>query len=431
MKVSLRKIISIFVLISGQLSIGICQVNFDDYFESKSLRFDFYLAGNAQHQAVYVDCFREEPYWAGPRMHLIDNPEYGEYYCNVYDEASGKFVYGKGFCSLFQEWQTTDEAKTIERSYSQTVIIPYPKQTVRLEISVRSYKTGKFEPLFQTTVDPKSIFIRREKSPSYPVTEILRNGEIAEKVDLVFVAEGYTVSEMDKFRKDAARFTDFLFRIEPFAGRKKDFNVWAVESPSEESGTDIPGEGIWKNTALNAGFWTFGIDRYLTTSDLFAVRDRVRNVPCDAVYVIVNSSKYGGGGIYNYYGLGTADHESSCSVFVHEFGHSFAGLADEYYTSEVTYNDFYNLKNEPWEPNITTLVNFDTKWKDMLPPGTPVPTPDTEKNKNKIGVYEGGGYVSKGVYRPMIDCRMHSNRSDFCPVCRRAINRMIDWSIDK
>ncbi len=427
----LKKTLLASALIFGQLSLIYGQLRFDDYFEPKTLRFDFYLAGNADQQNIYVDCFREEPQWGGPLTHLTDNPDYGEYCYRVYDEVSGKLIYSKGFCSLFQEWRTTDEAKTINRSYSQVIAIPYPKKDIRLEVLARSYATGKFEPLFQTTVDPKSIFINREKRPSYPVTKIVDNGIPAKKVDLVFVAEGYTKEEMDKFRKDAARFTDFLFQTKPYDSRKKDFNVWAVECPSEESGVDIPGQGIWKNTALKSHFWTFGIDRYLTAPDLAIIRDKVWNVPCDAVFVIVNSEKYGGGGIYNYYGLGTAGHELSCVVFVHEFGHSFAGLADEYFSSEVAYNDFYNLKTEPWEPNITTLVDFGAKWKDMLPAGTPVPTPDTKENETKVGVYEGGGYVTKGVYRPMINCRMRSNHSDFCPVCQRAISRMIDWSIDK
>ncbi len=407
------------------------QWKFDDYFERTTLRFDFYLAGNANRQTVYVDCFREEPQWAGSLTHLVDDSNYGEYCYMLYDVASGELIYRRGFSSLFQEWRTTDEAQNTSRSYNQVIVMPYPKKNVRLEIMERSYATGKFNLLFQTTIDPSDIFINREKRPSYPVTTILHHGDPANKVDLVFVAEGYTEAEMGKFRRDAVRFADCLFETKPYSDRKGDFNVWAVESPSEESGVDIPGENIWKNTALNAHFYTFGIDRYLTTPDLFAVRNRVWNVPCDVVYVIVNSDVYGGGGIYNYYGLSTADHDLSGPVFIHELGHAFAGLADEYFTSEVAYNDFYHLKNEPWEPNITTLVNFAAKWKDMLLVETSIPTPDIWENENKLGVYEGGGYASKGIYRPMIQCRMRSNHSEFCPVCQRAINRMIDWSIDQ
>ena len=427
----IRRFIFAIILIHCQLFFIWGQIKFNDYFEQKTLRFDFFLAGNSERQDVYVDCFREEPQWGGSLTHLTDHPDYGEYYYRVYDEASETLIYCKGFCSLFQEWRTTDEAKTTNRSYSQVITMPYPKKTIRLEIVTRSFTTGKFEPLFQTSLDPQSIYINREKRTEYPVTKILNNGIPAQKVDLVFVAEGYTKDEMDKFRKDAARFTDYLFQTEPYSNRKNDFNVWAVECPSEESGVDIPGQNIWKNTALQSHFWTFGIDRYLTAPDLILIRDKVWNVPCDAVFVMVNSEKYGGGGIFNYYGLGTVDHALSCIVFVHELGHSFAGLADEYFNSEVAYNDFYNLKVEPWEPNITTLVNFETKWKNILPAETPIPTLPDKRNQNKVGVFEGGGYVTKGVYRPVDDCRMRSNNADFCPVCQRAINWMIDWSIDK
>jgi hypothetical protein len=425
-----KKIVVLAILVHGQLSLAHGQIKFNDYFETKTLRFDFILAGNAWRQAVYVDGFREEPHWSGSLTHLTDHPDYGEYSYRMYDEASGKLIYRKGFSSLFQEWRTTEEARTINRSYSQVMVLPYPKKNIRIEILSRSYATGKFEPLFRTVLDPKSIYINREKRPDYPVTQLLNNGRPAHKVDLVFVAEGYTAREMDKFKRDAERFADFLFKVKPYNDRKIDFNVWAVECPSEESGVDIPGQNIWKNTALQSHFWTFGIDRYLTAPNLAIIRDKVWNVPCDALFVIVNSNKYGGGGIYNYYGLGTAGHEQSCDVFVHELGHSFAGLGDEYYNSEVAYNDFYNLKTEPWEPNLTTLVNFDTKWKDMLPAGTPIPTPPNEMNEGRVGVYEGGGYVTHRIFRPMINCRMRSNSPFLCPVCQRAINRMIDHTID-
>jgi hypothetical protein len=426
-----NKIAWVLVLIQCQIFAVFGQLKFDDYFEAKTLRFDFFLAGNAERQDVFVDCFREEPQWGGPLTHLTDAPDYGEYCYRVYDEASGTLIYSRGFCSLFQEWRTTDEAKTVNRSYSQVIVMPYPKKAIRLEILARSYATGKFEPMFQTLLNPNNIYINREKRPEYPVTQVLNNGNPHQKVDLVFVAEGYTKDEMDKFRKDAQRFTDYLFQMQPYSDRKNDFNVWAVECPSEESGVDIPGQNIWKNTALKSHFWTFGIDRYLTAPDLATIRDKVWNTPCDAVFVIVNSEKYGGGGIYNYYGIGTSNHSLSAIVFAHELGHSFVGLADEYFDSEVAYNDFYNLETEPWEPNLTTLVNFETKWKNMLPVGTPIPTSSEKINENIIGVYEGGGYVTKGVFRPMMNCRMRSNDAVFCPVCQQAINRMIDWSIDQ
>lgn len=220
-----------------------------------------------------------------------------------------------------------------------------------------------------------------------------------------------------------------LFTIPPYPDHRNDFNVWAVGLVSEESGTDSSGKGIFKNTALNSGYYTFGLDRYLTTPDIKSIRDAVWNVPCDAVFILINAKTYGGGGIYNFYAMGTADNERTQSVFVHEFGHSFAGLADEYFSSTVAYNDFYNLKYEPWEPNITTLVNFSSKWKNQLAKGTPIPTPLTDQYKDKLGVFEGGGYLPKGIYRPMDHCMMR-DYAPFCPVCSAAIVRMINYLTD-
>ena len=424
-----KNIACMLCLVYFQTVSGFCQINFDDYFEPKTLRFDFFLAGSANSQDVYFSGFREEPHWGGSLTNLENNPEFGGYLYRVYDEASGKLIFRKGFNSLFQEWQTTDEAKHTKRSYSQVIVMPYPKNSIRLEILTRNYDTGKFELLFETSLQPDCIYINRENLPEYPVTQILYNGHHSQKVDLVFVAEGYTLVEMNKFRADAARLADYLFNTKPFDERKADFNVWAVETPSQETGTDIPGQNVWKHTALNSHFWTFGIERYLTAPDLSLIRDKVWNVPCDAVYVIVNSDIYGGGGIYNYWGISTSDHPQSGAVFIHEFGHSFAGLADEYFSAEVAYEDYYNLKLEPWEQNITTLVNFETKWKNMLPAATPVPTPPNENEPDRLGVYEGGGYMTEGIYRPVINCMMRTLSAGFCPVCQRAINRKIDFHV--
>ena len=263
------------------------------------------------------------------------------------------------------------------------------------------------------------------------MVEIQHKGDKKEKVDLVFVAEGYTAAEQDKFVADAKRFMEALFQTKPYDTRRDDFNVWAVGTISEESGTSVSGKGIYKNTALKTGYYTFGVDRYLTTQDIKPIRDAVWNVPCDAIFLLINTDTYGGGGMYNFYACGTADNDRTPTVFTHEFGHSFAGLADEYFSSEVAYDEeFYNLKFEPWEPNITTLVDFDKKWKDLLPAGTPIPTPLTDQYKDGIGVFEGGGYLSKGIFRPMDHCMMRDLK-EFCPACQRAILKMIDYYTGK
>nr|MDA3954405.1 M64 family metallo-endopeptidase [Bacteroidales bacterium] len=226
----------------------------------------------------------------------------------------------------------------------------------------------------------------------------------------------------------AQRFIDFMFLFEPYTSNKEKFNIWLVKSESEESGTDIPGHDIFKNTVLNSNFYTFGSERYLTTADFTSVRDAASVVPYDDICILVNSEKYGGGGIYNHYCISTVDHALSNEVFIHELGHSFGGLGDEYYNSSTAYSDFFNLEIEPWQPNLTTLVNFDLKWKLKMNSETPIPTPREDQFKNTVGVYEGGGYVSKGMYSPYIDCRMKTNEAEgFCPVCQDAMAKMISF----
>jgi len=406
------------------------QTDYDSHFERKSLRLDFALSGNALTQSAALQQLREEPVWGGPVRNLIDPFDYGGYCVKVYDRTSGLLIYTRGFNTLFEEWRTTNQARLETQSWTNSISMPYPKSPVVVELLARDRSTNLFEPLLRLDVDPQSIFIDRSPLKNLVTEQVQYRGDPSTRVDLVFVPEGYTAAEMDKFSRDAARFTEALFATAPYDTRRDEFNVWAVHLPSEESGVDVSGEGIFRNTALNAGFYTFGLERYLTTPDMKAIRDAVWNVPCDAVFLLVNSPIYGGGGMYNFYAVGTADHPRTIRVFVHELGHSFAGLADEYFESEVAYNDFYNLKLEPWEPNITTLVRFDTKWQDMLAPGTPVPTPLDSLHAEGLGVFEGGGYLSEGIYRPVDHCTMR-DMAPFCPVCRRAIMRMIDFVTDK
>ena len=406
------------------------QSDFDKYFEKKSLRVDFALSGNLKSQSAAIQGLREEPVWGGPVKNLIDKFNYGGYYINVYDKATNKLIYSRGFNTLFEEWRSTEQAKTETQSWTNSASDPFPKVPVYVEITARDKADMQFHPLLKQEVDPKSIFIDRGKLKANKVHQIQKSGDSTEKVDLVFIAEGYTADEQEKFVADANRFTEALFATPPFTTRRNDFNVWAVCLVSEESGTDVSGKGIFKNTALNSGYYTFGVDRYLTTPDMKSIRDAVWNVPCDAIFLLINTDMYGGGGMYNFYACGTADNPRTPVVFTHEFGHSFAGLADEYFSSEVAYQDFYNLKYEPWEPNITTLVDFGSKWKDLLPADTPIPTPLDAGHKDKAGVFEGGGYLSKGIYRPMDHCMMR-DYAPFCPACSRAILQMVDFLTDK
>ncbi len=403
-------------------------VNFDNYFISKTLRVDYFLGGNANETTVYLNQLKQEPYWGGSKVNLIDTFNYGTFRILVFDSSNNKLIYSRGFCTLFQEWQTTAEAKRINRAFYQTSVFPFPKKTVLFEIDKRAYNDGKFYKLFQLYINPDDYFINREKPIYCKSSKIIYSGDPAVKVDVAFIAEGYTKDEIAKFRKDVKRIAGYFFNAAPYNKYKDKFNIYALESVSQQSGTDVPGEHIYKNTAVNSSYYTFDIPRYLSTLDTKSIRDIAANVPYDQIYVLINTKRYGGGGFFNHFTACTSDNKLTKLICLHEFGHGFAGLADEYYTSDVAYENYYNLKVEPWEPNITTLVNFDKKWKDMLDKDTPVPTPRAKEYKNTVGVFEGGGYVAKGVYSPFQDCRMKSNKAKgFCPVCQRAISRMIEF----
>lgn len=404
--------------------LGFAQIDFNNYFQDKSLRFDFLLGGNAKEEKVFFQQMKKEPFWGGSKTNTIDPFNYGNFRFRVFDLNSGTLLFSKGFSTLFDEWQTTAEAKQIDRTYYQTAVFPFPKNKVLLEIDSRQWD-GTFKNIYKTEIDPKSYFIFEEKPAGFETFEVLNNGEPAQKVDIVILAEGYTTSEKDAFREDVEKVAGYLFSEEPFKSEKGNFNIRAVFTPSAESGTDVPGEHIYRNTVFNSTFYTFDVSRYLTTSDMRPILDAAATVPYDHIYVLVNTDRYGGGGFYNFLSVCIADNNLTREVFIHEFGHGFAGLGDEYYNSEVAYEDFYNLKTEPWEPNITTLVGFDTKWKGMVDKNTEIPTPRTSKYENTVGVFEGGGYMSKGIFSPFIDCRMKSNQSGFCPVCQESIKKVI------
>jgi hypothetical protein len=418
-----RTLIFSLLICSASLT---AQIRFDDYFTDKVLRFDFMFSGNSQSTTVYPMGMKEEPFWAGSNTNLTDHFNYGNFRYEVFDDASDLLIYSRGFSSLFQEWQTTAEAKTLSRSFYEVATMPYPKNKIKFVISERK-RDGTFSQLYDTKIDPANYFIRKEKPLNVATLVLKKGGDPHISVDVVFIAEGYRKEEMDKFHDDVKTMANSLFSEEPFKSYEKRFNIWAVDAVSQDSGTDVPGEGIYVNTALNSSFYTFDLDRYLTTQDIKSVNDYAAAVPHDAIIVLINTARYGGGGVYNYYSGTSSGNILSQKVFMHEFGHGFAGLADEYYSSTVAYDEFYPLDVEPWEPNITTLVDFSSKWKKDLVRGTPVPTPSEDKYENVTGVFEGGGYSAKGIFRPEMDCRMKSNGpKGYCTICRKTIKEMIE-----
>lgn len=400
---------------------------FEKYFHDKTLRLDYYHTGNSEEEVYSFDELIIEPYWGGSKTNLIDTLEYGKYYFKIYTEKTNELIYSRGYSTLFGEWQTGDEAMETWRTVSESIVFPYPKEFVRVEFFSRNWE-GEFEMKFEYRVDPFNYFIRRDRKLVYPSFDVMVNGDPANKVDIIILPEGYTDKEMGKFIEDCNKFKAGLFSFSPFTENKEKFNIRAVLAPSPESGADIPANITWKRTILNSSFYTLNSERYLMTYDNKSVRSLAANSPYDQIYILVNTKKYGGGAIYNHYNLSVMKNGFSAKIVVHEFGHGFAGLGDEYYDSSTGYNDFYNLNTEPWEPNLTTLVDFDSKWKHMLKKRTPIPTPLEKKYEKKLGVFEGGGYESKGVYRPMVDCLMKTfDGNDFCPICSQSIQTMIDF----
>jgi hypothetical protein len=424
----MKQIICILFLLVPFTHFG--QVEYTDYFKKSALRIDFVFGGTSENETIYLKQLKEEPKWGGSGKYLITPMEYGGFKVVLKDQVSGKTIYSRGFSTLFEEWQTTDEATETNKSFYHSIRTPYPKVKVTLQIMKRKYKDGEFYVLYEKDINPDDYFILHENPIKVEVDTIYKGGDPARSVDLAFIAEGYTSAEMEKFNKDVRRMMEYFYENKPIGKYKDRFNVYAVHSISQETGTDVPGKDIYKNTALNSSYYTFDIPRYLTVKDSKEIRDYAANVPYDHILILINTRRYGGGGIYNHFTASTTDHLYSKQVTIHEFGHGFAGLGDEYYNSEVAYNDLYNLEVEPWEPNITTLVDFESKWKDMIREGVPVPTPRKEEFNNTIGLFEGGGYMTKGIYSPYMDCRMKSNSAGgFCPVCQEAIERMIQYYI--
>ena len=399
---------------------------FDDYFTNNTLRIDYNFSGNNVEQRIALDELYTSPGWYGKRKRLAEVPIDGNGQITVLAN-DGKIIYRNSFSTLFQEWVSYDEAKTTTRSFENVFLVPMPKDTVAVNVTLYN---NRREPTasFTHRVVPSDILIRHigEKNRT-PYRIISKPADDDNCIRIAYVAEGYTQKEMGKFISDVRKANDAMFAHEPFSSEKGKFEVIAVMPASEESGTSEPRNGVWKKTALNSHFDTFYSNRYLTTLSLKRLHDVLAGIPYEHIIILVNTAEYGGGGILNSYNLSMTDHKMFKPVVVHEFGHSFAGLADEY-AYEHEQLGMYPLDIEPWEQNITTLNNFNSKWKDMLVESTPLPTPEDFSPENGVGVFEKAGYSMKGVYRPAKDCRMRTNTNpDFCPVCRRAIKRVIDF----
>jgi len=444
---------------------------FGNHFLEKTMRLDFFHNGNAREEHFSVDQVVNDGPWAGSKTVLADHLNLGPYFFEIHDKITGELLYSRGFASIFGEWQSTPEAEFQWGTYHESIRFPWPQKPVRIEIKKRDAE-NEFQIIWFTETDPDSKLVNPAPlAKTHQVDVIYENGPANLKVDILILGDGYTKAEMEKFRKDAKRLSDVLLSKEPFKSRAKDINIRAVETPSEVSGVCKPHPGVFKRTPLSVHYGSFDSERYVLTYDNRSIRDVASEAPYDFMVIIVNEQTYGGGGIYNLYTTVSADNKFAGYIMVHEMGHHMGALADEYYTSAVSY-EIPEVKVEPWEPNVTALFDANKlKWKNLVEPGTPLPTPwnkdafdaygyqvqkerdslraakvpetvmealfmrqmkhedeilMTEKYKDKIGAFEGANYSAKGQYRSQLDCIMYTRHMVFCRVCRQSLEAVMD-----
>lgn len=426
----------IFILLLLTISLNAVAQDFKQYFDDATLRIDYIFSGNAKHQAIAVDELYRLPHWFGKHERLSELPIEGNGQITVRDHRTQKVIYRNSFSTLFQEWLTYDEAKKpSSKSFENVFLVPYPKDSADVTVELRNNRREVTVSMTHL-VAPRDILIRHMGERNVTPYETLQQAADPSRcIHIAYIAEGYTEAEMPVFIKDCRIAMEALFAHEPFKSMRQRFNIIAVKASSAESGTSEPSKGIWKNTALHSHFDTFYSDRYLTTLHLKDLHNWLAGTPYEHIIVLVNTEKYGGGGILNSYNLSMAHNDYFKPVVVHEFGHSFAGLGDEYAYEKETIN-MYPTDVEPWEPNLTTLVDFHGKWENLINKKTPIPTPqpadldkpNARRDKWKIGAYEPAGYAQHGVYRGFPDCRMRTNvHPEFCPVCTQAITRLIQF----
>ncbi|MCP4213710.1 MAG: peptidase M64 [bacterium] len=440
-------VLALLFLVTWCFLLNASKLKFHDYFQDSTLRVDYFHTADKKTDIFALDTIYRQGVWAGNPTSLIDTFNNGQYYLEVFEKENDILIYSKGFNSYCGEYKTTTEAaQGIKRTFHETLLLPYPKKTIRLVLKRRDNK-NTLHPVYRQEINPSGPINTEAPTSGVTLTRFLDNGAPGKKVDIAFIAEGYKVDEKKQFKKDAISLIDSLFACEPYASRRKDFNITGVFKPSLDSGPDEPLAGKFKNTAISSSFNALNLPRYLLTRDNQALRDIAAHVPYDTLVILVNSERYGGGGLYNTYCILCSRNTWKNYLLHHEIGHSFAGLADEYYGSPVAYNDFFKAGTEPTEPNITALLdNSKLKWKHLLTKDTPVPTPWNKNafdkknrnqkkihlanhpHKNHVGAFEGAGYLSRGMYRPMINCIMFTRgNSPYCRVCQDAVNRMIDY----
>lgn len=439
---------------------------------SRTMRVDYFHTGNATQEIYSLDRVVIEPAeWPGDPRKTLDRTNLGKYLFEVRDAASGNVLFSRGFASIYGEWETTDEAKAMHRTFHESLRFPEPAAPVRIVIRKRDAQ-NQFADAWTTTINPKDMFVDTARPPSPgAVIALENNGDPTSKVDVLLMGDGYTAAERPKFERDARRFVEILFATSPFKEQRRQFDVWGIVPAAAESGISRPSTGVHRASPLGATYDAFGSERYVLSFNNRAMREAASFAPYEFVEVLTNTRTYGGGGIFGLYGTVAADSEQAPYVFIHEFAHHFAALADEYYTSPVAYAPAPATRVEPWEPNVTALLDPATlKWRDLVAPGTPLPTPwlkdeferesraygarrariradnrpeeemealfrdnrtfeltlfGRETHAGKVGAFEGANYEAKGYFRPEVDCIMFTRSQAFCAVCRRALEAVI------
>ncbi len=400
-------------------------LRFADYFEDRTLRLDFVHEGDWHHETYRLAGLVTEGPWPGSKTVLLDPDDYGLHWMLVRDKLTGRAIFSQGYGSLFSEWQTTEEAKKTRARLAESQRIPVPKRPVVVELSSRG-RDGRFRKVASFDIDPGDEHIRPfAADPNIKVLALHQSGKPATKLDVLIVPDGYRKEDEAKMLADGRRFARVFLASPPYAKHTDEINVWLVVAFSKDRGVSEPRKGRLLDTAVGLSFNTFDSPRYMMTVKNGALRRVAAHAPYDQLYLMANTSRYGGGGIYNLYSTFPADNEYSEYVFIHEFGHSFGGLGDEYYSSPVSTNEMYPPGVEPWEPNLTRWIGHRLKWK--VTAGVPIPTPpDKKRYGNVVGLFEGAGYTGKGMYRPALDCKMFSKaHRPYCPVCMSAVERRI------
>jgi hypothetical protein len=449
-------------------------VEFGKFFTDKTMRLDYFHSGTSAEEHFAIDRIVSDGVWSGSKNSLIDELRLGLYFVEIADRDSKTLLYSRGFASVFGEWQTIPEAGEKWGTFNESFRFPWPLKPVTVILKKRD-ASNNFTTIWTADIDPASRQVNpADLDHTNKVDIIALNGPADKKADLVILGDGYTSGEMEKFRKDAARLSGYLLNSEPFKSHSSDFNIRAIETPSGSSGVSKPHHGEFRRTPLTVHYSSFDSERYALSYDNRTIRDVASQVPYDLMVIMINERTYGGGGIYNLYTTVAADNKFTEYIMVHEMGHHMAALADEYYTSAVSY-EVPEVKIEPWELNITALFDKNNlKWKDLVEAGTPLPTPwnkeefdksgyaiqkerdslraahvaetvmedlftrqlnieneyfAKEKYRDKVGAFEGAGYLAKGLYRPQADCIMYSRHMTFCKVCQRSIETVIDQYI--